>query len=498
MRKLVLAMGLSLATLLSACGGGGGSAGNTQLAYTISLRADKTTLPLNIDPATNRAGIGAYSPYTTTLYVEARENGAPIIGTKDAFACNMSGGLDAGALYYLDGKSEHQDDKGNAYAYRSITLDSNSGGNSFHFHSADRAGTSTITCSVTNPRDNKVSTASVNLTVGAATGRPASVRAVAQAPGYLGTQGNLNNIRNNVGIQAFVMDDANQPVPNPTAANLQVTMHSYGASLGARLLSDTQSGSVVQVRTSGGVGQLSLSSGSNRGVVLLEFTTDRADNNVSNGIQDPVAQFMAVSVVDVIATAPLAITSADLKATNGLPFAYALEATGGVPPYTWAAVGGLPAGLSLGASGVISGTPLAPPGAYSVSVQVTDGSGTTVTANVLITLAGALPLDPLVISGCTSAVNTACPLPVATAGASYLYAFSASGGDPALAVTWTYSGLPAWLTGATTGSTGVVSGTAPAAPAACGTVSNFLVTATRGTTSVTRQFSVTVGGTPCP
>ena len=51
---------------------------------------------------------------------------------------------------YLD-----EDDDGNPTAYRSITLGSNAGGNSFHFHAGNQAGTATITCSVEDPRDKR-------------------------------------------------------------------------------------------------------------------------------------------------------------------------------------------------------------------------------------------------------------------------------------------------------------------------------------------------------
>ncbi len=489
MRKLSLALGLSMAALLGACGGGGGSPGDTQLVYTITLRADRTALPTNI--AGQPAGIGAYAPYTTTLHVEAREGGKPIPGLKDAFACNLAAGLETGALYYLDGDDEHEDEDGNALAFRNITLDSNSGGNSFHFHSGTKSGTARITCSITNPRDNQVSSASVDIVVGTAAGLPASVVARAQAPGFLGSRDNTSNIQNSVAIQASLMDDGNQPVPNPAAANLQVSILPSGAADGARLLVANQPGkTVVQMASSNGLGQFSLASGPNRGVILLALTTDRADNNVSNGIQDAVTQLMAVSVVDAVATAPLAIVDAKPAATNGASFAFGLQATGGVPPYSWSSSGGLPAGLSLGASGIISGTPKAPAGDYNFVATVTDGNGVSQTANLVLTLSGDLPPEPLAIVGCTGAVNTPCALPDAASGASYAYIFSATGGDPATAVAWTYANLPAWLTGGA--ATGAITGTAPVV-GAC-TTSNFLVTATRGTVNVTRNVTLRV----CP
>ncbi len=67
--------------LMAGCGAGGGGGAS---AYTITLSADKTALPLNI--ADQVASIGG--PYTTTLYVDARDNaGNPIPGGTKTFAC---------------------------------------------------------------------------------------------------------------------------------------------------------------------------------------------------------------------------------------------------------------------------------------------------------------------------------------------------------------------------------------------------------------------------
>lgn len=63
--------------------------------------------------------------------------------------------------------------------------------------------------------------------------------------------------------------------------------------------------------------------------------------------------------------------------TVGTAYNFQLEATGGVPPYTWAVGSGstLPAGLSLSAAGVVSGTPTAA-GSFNPSIAVTDETTT--------------------------------------------------------------------------------------------------------------------------
>lgn len=477
MRKLFKFLALSVVTAVAACGGGGGSPGDTNLPYTIKVTAAKTQLPINL--VNERVSIGAYARYTTTLYVEAREGSAPIQGGEDIFGCVIVQGLDSGALYYLDGDDEHEDEDGNPAAFRSITLDANSGAASFHFHAGDKAGTARITCSVTNPADKQVSSASVDIVVGAQTGQPANVLATAQAPGYLGTSTNTQNLRNNVAISALIMDDANQPVPAPSAANLQVNIRPFGASAGARLLAGSQSGTSVQVKTIGGEGQFSLSAGPSAGVILLELTTDRFDNNVSNGIQDAVMQLMAVSVHKAVRTAPLAISDSEISVTNGLPFSYALTAQGGVPPYTWSA-SGLPTGLTLSADGVISGTPTAPKGSYKVVVTVNDEVGP-VTKNITIMVEGELAID-----GCTSDVSAPCSLPAAKVGEVYSYTLSFSIGDPSVPVVWTITGnLPSGLT---MDANGTISGTPLPPP---GTYT-FILTATRGSLKVSRQVQIVV------
>ena len=390
MKKIFKVTTLMLTATLAACGGGGGSPGDTQESYSITLRADKAELPLNIQNV--GAGKGVYSPFTTSMYVEAKKGGLPISGGENIFGCNVSGGLDSGSLYYLDGNAEHEKEIDDGYggkitiplAYRSITLGANSGGSSFHFHTGNQAGIARITCSVTDPRDKRVYSASVDITVGGATGRAASIQGIAAYP-LLGTQGNLNNLRASTAIEAHVLDDANQPVP--AKANLQVAIVSGGAASGARLLAGSQSGNVLQVSTTGGVGLFSLASGPTAGSILLEMTADRFDNDVSNGIQDRVLSLLVVSAHDSVAMMPLVIAGeAAIVINKNVPFAYAFFADGGVSPYKWSFVGSLPSGLTLSESGVISGTTGAAEGNYGVVMRVIDGSGASVIRNMTLTV----------------------------------------------------------------------------------------------------------------
>lgn len=504
-----------LLSTLAACGGGGGSPGDTSEPYTITLRAEKTTLPVNT--ANYPVGIGVYAPFTTVLYVEAKKGSAPIPGGDKIFGCNTAYGLGSGPLYYLDGDKEHEDDNGNPLAYRSITLGSNSGGNSFHFHAGNQSGTATITCSVTDPRSSRVESASVNITVGSATGKAASIQTVSQFD-LLGTQGNLSNLRTATVIQAFVLDDANQALPESGNANLQVRLAGGSALSGARLLGQTNASSngPLWVKTTGGVATFSLSSGTAEGSILLELTADRSDNDVTNGIQDPITHLYAATVTASGGTgqAPDPLELVDAKppgGTNGLAYSYAFSAKGGVAPYTWTALGALPEGLSLSSSGILSGTPAVKlPGTFNIAVRVTDSRGVSTTANFAIAIA-ATPTagDPatvplaIVLSGCGSDINTVCSVPIANPASpapvqtpTYFYQYVLSLTGPGVGTTgaWALTQAPSWLALSANGILSITWADATTAPALQDCTSGaFFITATRAGVTTMKKVQLVIG-----
>lgn len=88
----------------------------------------------------------------------------------------------------------------------------------------------------------------------------------------------------------------------------------------------------------------------------------------------------------------LAITTA-LKLPDahvGVLYTQALAASGGKPPYTWAAVTQLPAWLALDpATGRLTGTPTAGAAATRYTFKVTDSTGASATADLELTVSPA-------------------------------------------------------------------------------------------------------------
>jgi uncharacterized protein (TIGR03437 family) len=156
-------------------------------------------------------------------------------------------------------------------------------------------------------------------------------------------------------------------------------------------------------------------------------------------------------------------------------YSAALQAAGGIPPYSWSLLAnGLPDGLSLTSSGTISGTPTKI-GSFAFTAKVSDSTGAAVSSAFSI----AVVAPPLTV--------TSTSLPAGIAGTAYpVQTFTASGGNSPY--TFSLKGsLPAGLTL----SNGSITGT----PTASGT-STFTVTATDSsvpalTASTDLQIAVT-------
>jgi hypothetical protein len=99
---------------------------------------------------------------------------------------------------------------------------------------------------------------------------------------------------------------------------------------------------------------------------------------------------------DISPTIALAINTTALGGgTVGAPYAQGLSASGGAPPYTWSLTSGsVPEGLALNSTGLISGTPGAA-GTSSITVEVEDSIGKSLSASWNLTIAPAPVLASL-------------------------------------------------------------------------------------------------------
>jgi hypothetical protein len=157
------------------------------------------------------------------------------------------------------------------------------------------------------------------------------------------------------------------------------------------------------------------------------------------------------------APAQLSVSTSSLPSgTMGKSYSSGLQAAGGTSPYTWSIISGaLAAGLTLGSTGQVSGTPTAS-GNFSIGVTVKDAGSPaqTSTATLALSIAAAVPL----------AISTT-SLSGGIANESFSASLNATGGTAPYTWSVTKGALPAGL------SLAAATGTLAGMPTTAGTAS---------------------------
>ncbi len=195
----------------------------------------------------------------------------------------------------------------------------------------------------------------------------------------------------------------------------------------------------------------------------------------------------ALSITITAVVPPVQITTSALAGAQvSATYSASLAASGGKTPYSWSlSAGTLPAGLSLNASGQITGTPTAS-GTVSFTVKVTDSSAPAKTATANLSIVVAAAVTPPVTISTTS-------LPGGTVSSAYSSTLAAAGGKTPYSWSLSAGSLPAGLN---LSGAGVISGT----PTASGTVS-FTVKVTDSSApakTATANLSIVVAAAVTP
>jgi hypothetical protein len=146
---------------------------------------------------------------------------------------------------------------------------------------------------------------------------------------------------------------------NPSAAIGTVTFKDGNKTLGTAALS-------------GGSASISLNTlavGSHS--ITAVYSGDTNDNGSTSS-----------SISETVVAKPVITTTSLPNGTKNGNYSQTLSVSGGLAPYTWS-ISGAPSWLSLNASGVLSGKPIAP-GTYNFTVKVTDGLGNNATQSLSI------------------------------------------------------------------------------------------------------------------
>jgi hypothetical protein len=175
-------------------------------------------------------------------------------------------------------------------------------------------------------------------------------------------------------------------------------------------------------------------------------------------------------------------TTAPPRGKKGEAYSFQMVAVEGKAPYTWVLVGGaLPQGISMNASGLISGTPTVF-GNFSFRVRVTDSLNATAFADMLLTI---LPdVEPL-------RILSSGDLTEGSTGEAYSHQLLFVGGRPPRVWSLGTGALPPGLT--VNANTGVISGT----PTEVGTYS-FTVRLADSTPTTVTSDTLRITTTPGP
>lgn len=287
------ALGLTLAALaLSSCGGGGGDGGTfTSVSGTIALTATTTTLPANT---------GGYLPHNhgpnqaeVTITIR-NADGTLMVGHDIQVSISP---VQVAALSFL--VSDDNDNFDNLWG--TFTIKGTNGVATAWVNAGTTTGSATLTASTIDPSTNRTISQTLTFTVTGGVGPlPASVSLTpSSAAVYLPSSGGSSTAQ----IQATVRDGANQFVPDPGAVD-NVQFEIIGTPGDAILSTNSASGSAtgtkVTSHTVHGVATVAFQAGEHtpQGSIQVRATVDRADNNVSNGIQDPVMSTSSLIVSD--------------------------------------------------------------------------------------------------------------------------------------------------------------------------------------------------------
>lgn len=299
MKLVTKIFGLLLAGLaLSSCGGGGGDshgAFTPPQSGSITLQATATSLPLNTqgyvphDHGPNQAEV-------TITFRHA--DGTLVAGSNISVTISP---VNVAALSFLVQTGNTDIDQ----LWGTFTITGSSGVATAWVNAGTQAGTAVLTASAVDPNTNATVSASMTFTVTSGVGpAPASVSLVPTPAGvYLPSSGG-NNVSQ---IAATVLDGGGQFVADPVSGNSGVDNIQYeivgsagDAILSTNSVSGPVSGTSVTSHTVHGVATASFQAGDStpQGPIQVRATVDRADNNVTNGIQDPVSSTVSVIVSD--------------------------------------------------------------------------------------------------------------------------------------------------------------------------------------------------------
>lgn len=270
----------------------------------ITFQATTTTLPANPYYQTGSYTPFIGSPYVSEVVVTARSaSGQPFSG-EDAELLVSIAPVEVAAFSTLDNGDTEENDFEILLGTGPVEI--NAGQGTIFVHSLSTTGTATLNVSFVDPDTQQLVLGQLvfQIAPGAAP-LPANVQV---GPGALPVYVQGSGGRTSTTFNIRVEDAGGQEVPDPVAGNagfnnVRVEVIGDGIAAGERLAGvnaqgQNVQGTVIDLRTNNGLATATFVSGNRTGTTTIRATADRADNNVDNGITDPVVGTFTIVIGD--------------------------------------------------------------------------------------------------------------------------------------------------------------------------------------------------------
>lgn len=271
----------------------GGPSNDTRL----TLTADRTTIPVNSAGVPPSCRNYPYQAEVTATWRNLRGELVTVPEDEEAMRAAWTSSDSVGAITTPDNPETDENECEMFMASMGVPV--NAGRGTIFVRSLSQAGTGTLSVSVRDLDTGEDLNATMDFTM--SSGAPSLPAAVEVVPGpgatYVSDSGGSSSRQ----ISIHVNDGAGTPVPNTEGVNnvrLEL-LNPQGERLSTtNAAGQTQQGTAVNTRTFNGIAGAVFLASDRQGTITIRAISDRADNNVDNGIQDPVVGEAAVVVSD--------------------------------------------------------------------------------------------------------------------------------------------------------------------------------------------------------
>jgi hypothetical protein len=270
--------------------------------------AQTTTLPIN------RFGVSPFlgSPFLTEVTVTLRRLSGELATTVATVGMSVNPVNAVGGFSVLDDPATEDDPSTPEIENNEFLtilgqgpVDMVAGKGTAFFHSFNEAGVAVMTVTAQDPDTNETLQAQISFTTVTGTpALPASISLSRLGRNVYSSESGGNSVEQ---VEAYVYDAVGTFVPEPVSGQVaynNVRVEIVGGAQGGERLravnaqGQTVSGGSISVRTFQGIAGFSFEAGTRVGTLQVKVTADRADNNVDNGISDPVSSLVNLVVGD--------------------------------------------------------------------------------------------------------------------------------------------------------------------------------------------------------